>query len=61
MSKRIVYNSEKAKTCNHESTYKEYIGGGDTGDYICTNCGEAGDRDWAIKCRDQAAKEKSDV
>ena len=38
------------KPCNHPTLAKEYEMGAATGDYICTQCGEAGwGNDWNKK------------
>lgn len=38
------------KPCNHPSITKEYYLGTNTGDYVCTTCGQAGwGRDWREK------------
>ena len=38
------------KPCEHPSLSKEYFLGTGTGDYVCTQCGEAGPgKDWVEK------------
>jgi len=40
------------KPCNHPHVEKEYHFGSDTGDYVCTTCGQAGwGRHWPAEER----------
>jgi len=34
------------KPCNHPYVLKEYYLGAHTGDYVCTQCGEVGSREY---------------
>ncbi len=42
------------KKCDHPNSHKEYYAGTPTGDFICTQCGKALDKDGSERiCSDQ--------
>lgn len=46
--------------CDHPNLEKEYFGGADTGDWVCTQCGRSFPRDQSDQNRDKQSEVPND-
>jgi hypothetical protein len=56
-SRQRAWLEKGSPRCDHAKVSKEYYLGADTGDYVCSQCGETGvGRDWPERERDERVK-----